>query len=274
MRSNLVQIALLALGATTAVAGRQAAKPTYFFVFGDSYSTTTFNVNSTQPSPSNPMGNPARVGQGTTGGGVNWVGFLTTTYNSSLLLTYDLAVAGATINNSVATFGYLDMVSQVKTFQSTYSAKPASARWSSGRLSVCFLDCVDHAFQTHDPTSFVPILMDHYATLVEKLYTDGARKFLFINKHAAFVADFNNGVRNLTTQVRQNHTDTTVVLYDSWTFMTKVLDNPTAYGYPNATCNDSDGTSCVWWNNIHPGTKYHQLQAEDMKSYLSSFGAW
>ena len=66
----------------------------------------------------------------------------------------------------------------------------------------------------------------------------------------------------------------TTVLYDSWSFMTKILDDPTAYGFPNATCIDDDGTSCIWWNNYHPGMKYHLLQAEDMKPKLTKLGGW
>lgn len=56
--------------------------------------------------------------------------------------------------------------------------------------------------------------------------------------------------------------------------MTGILNEPHKYGYPNNTCIDDDGTSCVWWNNYHPGLKYHALQAKDMKKYLSPFKAW
>lgn len=56
--------------------------------------------------------------------------------------------------------------------------------------------------------------------------------------------------------------------------MTKVLDSPAKYGFPDATCINGDGTSCVWYNDYHPGQKFHQLQAEDMKKHLGSLGAW
>lgn len=64
------------------------------------------------------------------------------------------------------------------------------------------------------------------------------------------------------------------MIYDTNTFMGKVLDNPAKYGFPANNCLDADGTSCVWWNDYHPGTKYHQLQAKDMKSHLRSLGPW
>lgn len=66
----------------------------------------------------------------------------------------------------------------------------------------------------------------------------------------------------------------TTVLYDSSAFMNKVLNSPAEYGFPDATCIDDDGESCVWWNDYHPGQKYHRLQAEDMKGVLGSLGAW
>lgn len=56
--------------------------------------------------------------------------------------------------------------------------------------------------------------------------------------------------------------------------MTKVLDSPKEYGFPNATCINNDGSTCIWWNNYHPTSKYHQLQARDMKKHLKPLGAW
>jgi hypothetical protein len=70
-------------------------------------------------------------GTGATGGGINWIGYLTTVDNASLVLSYNLAIGGATIDNTILNSGYPDMTSQVVTFQSNYSTKPASAPWSS-----------------------------------------------------------------------------------------------------------------------------------------------
>jgi hypothetical protein len=56
--------------------------------------------------------------------------------------------------------------------------------------------------------------------------------------------------------------------------MTKILDYPERHGFPNATCINDDGVSCIWWNDYHPGLKYHRLQAADMTQYLKPFGAW
>jgi hypothetical protein len=111
---------------------------------------TSFNVEGTQPSASDPMGNPAlgtlmqsllqrsihssdldQLGTGATGGGINWIGYLTTVDNASLVLSYNLAIGGATIDNTILNSGYPDMTSQVATFQGNYSKKPATAPWAS-----------------------------------------------------------------------------------------------------------------------------------------------
>ena len=70
-------------------------------------------------------------GTGATGGGINWIGYLTTADNNSLVLSYNLAVGGATIDNSIVNAGVEDMATQVATFQSNYSSKPKVAPWKS-----------------------------------------------------------------------------------------------------------------------------------------------
>ncbi|KAF3387588.1 Acetylesterase [Penicillium rolfsii] len=273
----------------------QHPSPTYFFTFGDSYSMTSFNVEGTQPSASNPMGNPT-LGTGTTGGGINWIGYLTTTDNASLVLSYNLAIGGATIDNAILNSGYPDMTGQVATFQSNYSTKPASAPWSSSNSVFGFwigINDVGWGFGGYNASVLVPTLMAQYRALVEEIYADGGRRFLFVNvpptsrspyilnqgesvsqKHAAWTTAYNNGLASMRAEFEDAHGDVETVLYDSWSFMTKILDKPQKYGYPNATCINDNGKSCVWWNDYHPGQKYHRLQAADMKRFLHRFGAW
>lgn len=115
---------------------------------GDSYTQTEFAVDGTQPSTTNPMGNPTlgeyytteqvglrysqfQIGTGTTSGGTNWVGYLTTLYNASPVLNYNFAVGGATIDNSIVDTKVKDVTSQVRDFELAYGKKPISAPWSS-----------------------------------------------------------------------------------------------------------------------------------------------
>lgn len=72
-------------------------------------------------------------GSGTTAGGPNWLGYLTTTQNASHVLSYNLAIGGATIDTSIVTSnaeGHNDLVAQVDLFQSTYSRKTKAAPWT------------------------------------------------------------------------------------------------------------------------------------------------
>jgi hypothetical protein len=62
---------------------------------------------------------------------VNWVGFLAEQYNKTLVLAYDLAVGGATIDNTIVSGFMYDMVSQINTFNSVYKDSPPSAPWTS-----------------------------------------------------------------------------------------------------------------------------------------------
>lgn len=78
------------------------------------------------------------LGLGTQSGGDNWVGYLTTQLNSSLILSYNLAIAGATIDNALATWGFGDMTSQVAAFQSHYTSRPETVRWTADNTIASF----------------------------------------------------------------------------------------------------------------------------------------
>ncbi|CAG8033681.1 unnamed protein product [Penicillium olsonii] len=283
------------LGVVAAVPLQHRAAATYFFTFGDSYTQSNFDVDGTQPSAGNPMGNPT-LGTGTTTGGINWVGDLTTVNNASLVLSYNLAVGGASIDNSIVNTNVKDMTTQVDDFVQAYGDKPESAPWSSEDAVFGFwigINDIGWAYSSNQASDLVPTLMAQYKSLIEKIYAKGGRKFLFLNvpptsrapmflaqgtdvvdAHAAWVTSYNNGLEEMIDDFKSNHSGTTTVLYDSWSFMTKILDNPQSYEFPNATCINDDGTSCVWWNDYHPGQKYHKLQAADMKPHLQTLGAW
>jgi hypothetical protein len=63
---------------------------------GDSLSSIEYDVNGPPPDESNPIGNPPYPGW-TTSGGANWVGYLSTEYNQSTVLTHDFAQSGAVV---------------------------------------------------------------------------------------------------------------------------------------------------------------------------------
>ncbi|PYH98196.1 hypothetical protein BO71DRAFT_461942 [Aspergillus ellipticus CBS 707.79] len=277
---------------------RAIVDPTYFFTFGDSYSQTGFSTTGKQPNASNPMGNPD-LGIGTTTNGPNWIGYLTTSENSTTVLSYNLAVGGATIDNSLISAYAGDVSSQIKLFEDVYSTKPITAPWTSENAVFGFwigINDIGNGFTTTPAETYTPKLISRLLSLAETLYANGARKFLFLNvpptsrspffldqgnatvaAHAAYLSVYNRNLKSMVEAwTKDKGEDVTTVFYDSWAFMTKVLDDPTKYGFPDSTCIDDDGTSCVWWNNYHPGMKYHLLQAEDMKPLLKEggLGGW
>ena len=68
-------------------------------------------------------------------GGTNWIDVDTTVYNKSLVLTYNYAYGGATINASlVAPYepSVLSLVDQVNEFLGTVAGRPPSTPWTTG----------------------------------------------------------------------------------------------------------------------------------------------
>jgi phospholipase/lecithinase/hemolysin len=65
----------------------------------------------------------------------------------------------------------------------------------------------------------------------------------------------------LSTFVNQNAGVVGKVV-DTSTAFNAAINNPKAYGAPDATCYNSDGTSCLWFNNYHPGIAINKLVAQ------------
>lgn len=195
------------------------------------------------------------IGSGTTTGGINWVGFLTTQDNDSLVLSYNLAFGGAVIDNSIIKGSQkCDMVCQVDLFQSTYSSKPESAPWTSENAVFGFWiginefssslpqkrvvkwlmtsDSAGNGYSNTDPNEIIPKLMKRYESLVEKIYSDGGRKFLFLNvpptsrtpsflaqgsdvqkTHMEWVAVYNKQLASMVKGFETDHPDVSLFLW-------------------------------------------------------------
>ena len=103
----------------------------YILQSGDSWSNIDFNWLSTQPTLSNPLGNPNYTVSDVAANGARWPVYLTITSNASRLLTYDLAQTGGVIDNSI-TPHVNDFVNQItKGFLPTYG-NASSGNWTAG----------------------------------------------------------------------------------------------------------------------------------------------
>ncbi|KAM6502927.1 hypothetical protein JOM56_002904 [Amanita muscaria] len=270
---------------------------------GDSYTTTGFNPSGTLPSVGNPLGNPAYPGW-TDGGGANWVDYLTTTYNQSLTLTYDFARGGATINSSLVTPDQgVSLEDEVNTFLSKFAHSPPSTPWKTwNTLFSIWIGINDIGGTYHnggDRDVFSDVLLDSYFKLVEQLRhqpsaspSDSeakARIFLFINvppvdrsprmlaksvsdqeKERSIIAGFNDKLQTRIDRFKGNHADVRVWHWDSHTVFTSILDDPTSYGFQDAT-SYGDNPSYFWGNSYHPGAAAHKIFAMHISDTLDGF---
>lgn len=244
------------------------------FIFGDSYTSTGFNDTLTQPSAGNPYGNPMYPGY-TSSDGPNWIDYLTVQYNASLLLTYNLAYGGATVDsNLVAPYEptVLSMVQQVEDeYVPNYSGSPAIAPWvSNDTLFAVFIGINDVTNSYYEgvpaTTTINTQVFQVYSSLVQTMYDSGARNFLFLNvppeekspllkakgatavaQEAADLAAFNTGIANLASTLKSNHTDTNVFTFDTNALFNHVLGDPNSFSQTSIYKNMTD--YCVAYEN-------------------------
>lgn len=80
-------------------------------------------------------------------------------------------------------------------------------------------------------------------------------------------------VSNLA-EFKANNTDITLgQIFNTTSYFWEVLDDPTSYGLESdITCANADGTTCVWYDDYHPGQAIHKLVAKGfMEALTGSF---
>ncbi|KAK6358259.1 hypothetical protein TWF730_007609 [Orbilia blumenaviensis] len=267
----------------------------YWFSFGDSYTQTGFDPNGVQPAVGNALGNPPYPGW-TSANGPNWIDVATVKYNKSLVLTYNLAYGGATIDaNLVQPYAsnVLSLTDQTNQFLTYYANKPASAPWSSSNtLFSVFIGINDIANSWWKPDwlTFIDTLMAAEFALVEKMYNAGGRQFLISNIPAiertpmmladtqaardglkAALALWSTTLQSYIAQFKAAHPGTTFWFYDSYTDYNTVLDNPATFGMnPDVTLYGNDLTY-AWSNNFHPAVIIQDYMGKRVADLLTSW---
>ncbi|KAI8978263.1 hypothetical protein BD414DRAFT_553943 [Trametes punicea] len=273
------------------------ASANFWFSFGDSYTQTDFDPNGTIPQPGNPLGNPPYPGY-TAVGGTNWIDLDTVVYNSSLILTYNYAYGGATINASlVAPYEptVLSLIDQVNEFLGTVASKPPSAPWTSENalfsVWIGINDIGNSYYLGGDRDAFSDTLLDSYFGQVQELQVHvrsnvGARNFLFINVppidrsplmlaqdasaqalEKQVIAGYNSKLAARAAAFQSANPGVKTWLWDSNTAFTTVLDDPTAYGFVDATSYGNPGD--FWGNNYHPSSAAHDIWARGVAAVLN-----
>lgn len=143
---------------------------------GDSYTATGFNATAgPQPNPCNPLGNPPYPGY-TSSDGPNWVGFLSTTYNESFILTYNFAYNGSTVDSSLVP-PYLPTAPSVKQqvqndFLPRYGNHPSFTPWTTDDSLFGFfigINDIGNSFTQKNVSSIQASIFVEYARLLEQV---------------------------------------------------------------------------------------------------------
>ncbi|KAJ3546050.1 hypothetical protein NM688_g5554 [Phlebia brevispora] len=274
----------------------------FWFSFGDSYTQTDFDINGTQPTIGNPLGNPPYPGY-TAVGGTNWIDVDTVQYNNSLILTFNYAYGGATINATlVAPYEptVLSLGDQVNQFLTTAASKPSYAEWTSENALFSFWiginDIGNSYYEPGDRSAFSDTLLDNYFELVQEIVSAlsypqlravGGRNFLFINVppidrsplmlaeaasaqalEKSVIADFNSKLADRVSWFQGNNTGVETWLWDSNAAFTTVLNDPQAYGFVDATSYGNTGD--FWGNNYHSSSAAQSIWGQQVGELLGN----
>lgn len=235
----------------------------YLFVFGDSYTQTGFNITngSPLPSPSNPLGNPTYPGWTSTNG-PNWVDYITTTYNQSLLQTYNFAYGGATIDAELVAPYREEVYSLGDQIEGLFVPHTDHSIWNARNslfLIYIGVNDVGSTYWSGDFDAFHPILLDEYFRLVDVLYAQGARNFVFldvppielspgtlvhgewsIEQERAALLSFNSKLKERVANFTLERRGTWAKVFEDSRVFQKIIDAPEAerlerYGIANVT---------------------------------------
>ncbi|OAX37124.1 carbohydrate esterase family 16 protein [Rhizopogon vinicolor AM-OR11-026] len=226
----------------------------YMFVFGDSYSSDGYNVSAgiTSPYTRNASSN-----------GLNWVEFLTGTYNQTALKSFNLASGGATIDAALVPPPLptaLSVVDQVTRFNEYLASKPVGATWDSTNSLFAIwigINDIDSSFgwSNISQPEFYDVLMERLFSQANDLYSMGARSFLFLTvppinrapfniqrgpevaaQIATDIAEYNTHLRQFVRAFKANHADLdTVIVFDTHPIFNVLLDEWETFGFVNVT---------------------------------------
>ncbi|KXX79372.1 putative endoglucanase type F [Madurella mycetomatis] len=258
----------------------------YLITFGDSYSQTGFDPSSTKPSAGNPLGNPPLPGW-TASGGLNWVGFLASQFNTSTLLAYNFAYGGATTNATLVQPWQptvLSFIDQVEQFSDSIASQPEYAPWTAQNslFGVWMgVNDVGNSWWLAEYDELLERIMDSYFRQLQVMYDAGARRFVLLSVppihrtpamlgesveaqqgEAAAITKYNDAMATRLEAFMSQNDGVTAKVVDTAVPFNTALDNPTEYGSPDATCYNEDGTSCLWFNDYHPGVEINRLVAQ------------
>jgi hypothetical protein len=219
---------------------------------GDSWTSTSFNFSDEQPSREQPLGNPDFPGI-TSSNATNWIGYLTTKYNESFLQTYNLAVAGTTLDNHITDSYPVPVTEQIyQRFMPRYGEAYWTPWKKSDTLFIMFIGINDVSIiNPIRGTALTEIDRKQgimHTKLLSTLYGTGARNFLLLNvpplercwqppsvgqdvrdKYASDVGTYNRRVQNVAEGLKAEFKDANVFHFDVNTLFNQALDDPSRF---------------------------------------------
>lgn len=229
-----------------------------------------------------------------------WIDYLIATYNSSLVLSYNFAYGGATTDASLVTpytSTVLSLVDQTSLFTKNLVPAPSYAPWTASNTLFGVwigVNDVGNAWSASNWNTLASTIIARYISQVQIMYNSGARNFLFLTvppiqytplvvaegsstqtREGAAVTLYNNLLSTAVANFKSANSGAKTYIYDTSTPFLTAIKNPTAYGSPDATCYNSNGVSCLWYNNYHPGQAIHKLVAQGVAALVPGiWGTW
>ncbi|KAH9843044.1 uncharacterized protein C8Q71DRAFT_233062 [Rhodofomes roseus] len=254
----------------------------HLVVFGASYCDVGYDYRSPHPTLENPLGVEFPGYTWAEPGKANWVGHLITEHALSPMLVYDYALGGDRVD------GVRRQIE--RGFIPHLAPRPHWAPWTEqDTLFATWVGINDCSYETPET---IPGVVSDLFKLQAKLYEHGARNFMFVDlppierspsgpspeRAARMFADklprtalWNTTLRTQAAAFAASHGDATVLIYSSWHLFTKVLDDPTTFGFGKDDVRRP--ASSIWVDRLHPTSNMHDVVAHDMAQFLGSISA-
>ncbi|KAH8687445.1 hypothetical protein BGZ60DRAFT_393605 [Tricladium varicosporioides] len=254
---------------------------------------------------------------GTSAGGPNWVEYLTGCLSGlpskCKKQLWDFAFAGADVSTTFTPLHHNYTISLERQIEqwNTYARSVIPVDTSKALVAV-FIGINDindsdkYTFPRNNATdfaSFYKLIIDAEFKALETVWDAGYRNYLFMNlppldktpsnlktstplPNAAMVHTWNSLVTAASQGFSASHSGTKAMVFDTYTYLSKILDSPAEYGIKNTTAfcpsyNAPDiETNWVaygcerieeyfWYNSGHITWRVHELLAGEVERFLS-----
>ncbi|KAN0089871.1 carbohydrate esterase family 16 protein [Hyaloscypha variabilis] len=253
---------------------------------------------------------------GTSAGGPNWVEYLTGCFSGlpskCKRQLWDFAFAGSDVSTTYTPLHHnftVSFVNQIK--QWAIYAKPVISVDLSKALVAIFIgindisDSSKYTFPRNNATDFPSFYSEIIQTefqAIEQIYDAGYRDFLFMNlppldrtpsnqatshplPNSTMVHEYNAIISTSASKFSASHPGTTALVFDTYSFLSGILDNPSEYGIKNTTgfCPNYDAPDiatnyaaygCLpiqeyfWYDAGHITWKVHEFLAGAVGKFL------